>query len=147
MTATSPYRVGVAVTIVLCRADKILMLQRAGAHGENTWAIPGGKLEYGETPESGAVRETLEETGITVTNLVYIGYTNDVFAAANLHYVTLHFASRTSSGEAQIMEPLKCHTQKWCRLDDLPLPVFEPTFNILNDPSARAKIRSLMKAA
>ncbi len=123
------------------------MLQRAGAHGENTWAIPGGKLDYGETPENGAVRETLEETGITVTNLVYIGYTNDIFEPSNLHYVTLQFASNTSTGVAQIMEPLKCRKQKWCRLDDLPGPVFGPTYNILNDPFARAKILLLMKAA
>ena len=147
MTAPNPYRVGVAVTITLCRDDKILLLQRAGAHGENTWAIPGGKLDFGEMPENGATRETLEETGISATNLIYIGFTNDIFELNNLHYVTLHFASNTSTGQAQIMEPLRCRAQKWCRLDDLPEPLFFPTQNILNDPAARAKIQSLMKEA
>jgi 8-oxo-dGTP diphosphatase len=30
------------------------------------WMLPGGRVERGETPETAAVRETLEETGIEV---------------------------------------------------------------------------------
>jgi ADP-ribose pyrophosphatase YjhB (NUDIX family) len=30
------------------------------------WEFPGGKLLPGESPEAGAVRECLEETGLTV---------------------------------------------------------------------------------
>lgn len=30
------------------------------------WTLPGGGLDFGESPESGAVRETLEETGLEI---------------------------------------------------------------------------------
>lgn len=30
------------------------------------WMLPGGRVERGETPHAGAVRETLEETGLEV---------------------------------------------------------------------------------
>lgn len=34
----------------------------------NTWAIPGGLVEQGEHPKSGAIRELQEETGYLVKN-------------------------------------------------------------------------------
>lgn len=30
------------------------------------WTLPGGGLDFGEPPEAGAVRETLEETGLEI---------------------------------------------------------------------------------
>ncbi|MCB1119184.1 MAG: NUDIX hydrolase [Chlamydiia bacterium] len=54
--------------------EKVLLLQRA-AHviSPLTWTLPGGKREVGETPEKGARRELLEETGIDVEKLRSLG--------------------------------------------------------------------------
>lgn len=30
------------------------------------WTLPGGGLDFGEAPESGAIRETMEETGLSI---------------------------------------------------------------------------------
>ncbi|MFE9220253.1 NUDIX domain-containing protein [Streptomyces lavendulae] len=40
-------------------------VQLRSAHSTKTWQLPGGNLERGETPWKCAVRECLEETGIT----------------------------------------------------------------------------------
>jgi 8-oxo-dGTP pyrophosphatase MutT (NUDIX family) len=47
--------------------DKILFLKRHPDKPQgNTWTIPGGKLDPGETPHQGAAREVFEETGIFI---------------------------------------------------------------------------------
>ena len=54
---------------VLCRNPdgRSLLMVLQGQPGETpTWAVPGGSIEPGETPEQAAVRETREETGLEV---------------------------------------------------------------------------------
>ncbi|MBX9804784.1 MAG: NUDIX hydrolase [Alphaproteobacteria bacterium] len=47
--------------------DKILLLKRnSHKHQGDTWGIPGGKLDEGETPREAAVREVFEEVGIRI---------------------------------------------------------------------------------
>ena len=62
-------RVGVAVIIM--RQNTILLGERIGAHGANTWATPGGHLEFGEAVEQCAIREVYEETGLNLS-LIHI---------------------------------------------------------------------------
>jgi 8-oxo-dGTP pyrophosphatase MutT (NUDIX family) len=52
-----------------------LLLQRRRDTGQ--WAIPMGKMELGETPTECAVRETLEETGVTVEPTGFLGIYSD----------------------------------------------------------------------
>lgn len=59
----SDFKKAVEVSTVFMEcADKILLLQRCeGKIQSNTWCIPGGKLERGEAPLEGLVREIEEE--------------------------------------------------------------------------------------
>lgn len=55
-----------AVACFIEAEQKILLLRTANElkFQNNVWGVPGGKLEAGETPIEGAVRELQEETGL-----------------------------------------------------------------------------------
>jgi 8-oxo-dGTP diphosphatase len=129
-TAKSVPRVGVGVFVF--RDGKFLMGQRQGSHGEGTWSLPGGHLEYGETPEDTAHREVLEETGCDITNVRFAALTNDFFRDEGKHYITWWTMSDWKAGEPSITEPEKCVAQMWTDFDNLPEPLFLPWQELLN---------------
>ena len=122
-------RVGVAVVII--RDGKILLGERIGSHGANTWATPGGHLDMGEEIAACAIRETLEETGLKVSEVSQLGFSNDVFNPLNKHYVTLYVVANGVEGEPEIMEPNKCLGWQWFGLDELPKPLLLSLENFL----------------
>lgn len=62
--------IAVTVEATLCAIirDGRILLQRkaAGRFGEGKWNGAGGKLEPGEDPADGVIREVLEETGLRI---------------------------------------------------------------------------------
>lgn len=117
-------RVGVGVLVV--RAGKVLLGQRLGSHGAGTWALPGGHLEFGESPADCASRELLEETGLPCRSFTDGPFTNNVFQTEGRHYVTLFLIARGVHGEPQVCEPEKCAGWAWFPWDALPQPLFPP---------------------
>lgn len=51
----------------------LLLKRKPPAPHANTWAIPGGKLEEGESPLGAAKRETEEESGHLPTKMTRFG--------------------------------------------------------------------------
>src|SRR5437867_13297658 len=84
----------IGVGVLLLRDSHVLLGQRRGSHGSDTWAPPGGHLEFGESVEDCARREVREETGLALQNIRPGPYTNDVFIAEGKHYVTLRSEER-----------------------------------------------------
>lgn len=116
-------RVGVAVFIA--RDGKLLMQQRKGSHGAGTWALPGGHIEFGETPEQAAEREVLEETGCQVVGLgkcSWCQYVHTMFPEGK-QYITLFFEA-SIVGEPKIAEPDRCAGWEWVDPHHPPEPLF-----------------------
>lgn len=55
------------VGIVCFRDDTVLLIRRANPPRAGEWSLPGGRIEPGETELQAALRELMEETGITAT--------------------------------------------------------------------------------
>jgi len=55
------------VDIIIEVGAEIVLIQRKNP--PFGWALPGGFVDYGESYETAAAREALEETGLTVSNL------------------------------------------------------------------------------
>ncbi|MEV7414869.1 NUDIX domain-containing protein [Streptomyces sp. NPDC089919] len=64
-----------AASVVVVGGDGRVLLQRRVDNG--MWALPGGKMEIGESIGQCAVRETLEETGIRVEVTGIVGTYTD----------------------------------------------------------------------
>ena len=59
----------VVVGAVVVDNGRLLMVERSKPPGKGLWAVPGGRVERGETLPEAASRETQEETGLKV----YVG--------------------------------------------------------------------------
>ena len=123
-------KVGLAVIVV--KDSKILMGKRIGAHGEGTWSFPGGHIEWNESFEDCAIRETREEAGIEITNLRFAYTTNDCMHSDDKHYVTIFMLADHASGEPRICEPDKCEGWEWHDWDEMPSPRFLPIDNLID---------------
>jgi 8-oxo-dGTP diphosphatase len=117
--------------VFIWKDGKFLMFRRQNAHGHDTWSIPGGHLEYGESWEEGAKREALEETGLTIDNVRPVAFTNDIFVDHGKHSVTIWVFSDWVGGKEKIMEPEKAVELEWHTFKDLPSPLFEPCWQNL----------------
>ncbi len=66
------------VNIIPLTADRRVVMVRQYRHGSKTVTleVPGGLLDPGDTPEGGAARELLEETGYQAEEVIKIGVSN-----------------------------------------------------------------------
>ncbi|HMK22369.1 MAG TPA: NUDIX domain-containing protein, partial [Terriglobales bacterium] len=56
----------VGVGAIIIDDDRVALVKRGHPPLQGRWSIPGGVLEVGETLRKAAIREALEETGLTV---------------------------------------------------------------------------------
>ena len=107
-------RAGVGVFVF--KDGKFIMIQRKGSHGEGSWSVPGGHIEFSESLEETAKREILEETNLSIRNVRIGAVTNDYFRDEGKHYITVWLLSDYQGGKERIMEPDKCLDQDGSRL-------------------------------
>lgn len=123
-------RVGVA--LIITHDDHVLMIKRKGSHGEGTWAVPGGHLEFGESPEECAIREAGEEVNVQVTDVRFRAITNDVFEAEDKHYITIWMEGTLGGSEPMVNAADEVADVGWFSWVALPQPLFLPLQNLLN---------------
>jgi ADP-ribose pyrophosphatase YjhB (NUDIX family) len=87
----------VVTTLPITDGGEVILLRRGIDPGYGAWAQPGGFLEIDETAEEGAVRETMEETGLEVEPTGIVGlYTRPPAAI-----VVVAFTARIIGGQVR----------------------------------------------
>jgi 8-oxo-dGTP diphosphatase len=83
----------VDILIELDGGGIVLIERKNEPHG---WAIPGGFVDYGETVEQAAVRESKEETSLDVTLVRQFHVYSDPARDPRRHTLTVVFIARAS---------------------------------------------------
>jgi ADP-ribose pyrophosphatase YjhB (NUDIX family) len=84
----------VATTLPVTGAGEVILIRRGFEPGRGLWAQPGGFLEVDETVTEGAVRETLEETGLVVQPGEIVG----LYARLEAAVIVLVYEARVVGG-------------------------------------------------
>ena len=140
----SDYKVGVGCGVVLFNEKgQFVLMKRLSKHGFKTYAVPGGWIEYMESFEDAARRESLEEIGVEIEKVKAIGVTNNFFPKEDRHTVTVVLAARLKSRQVpKIMESEKCESIGW--YDDWE-NLLEPMFCEYNKYVSKEDIANYLK--
>lgn len=105
-----PLRPFLAVSAVILRESKVLVVRRARQPALRLYTLPGGVVEAGETLTEAVVREVREETALSVVPGPLAGYREairrDAEGRVERHFVILCFACRWLAGEPVLNEEL-----------------------------------------
>jgi 8-oxo-dGTP diphosphatase len=95
-----PSRPQLAVSAVIFREGKVLLVRRARSPGKGFYSLPGGRVEHGETLHQALAREVDEETGLRIEIVGLAGW-REVLpgGSGGGHYVILSFAARWTARE------------------------------------------------
>lgn len=95
----------VGVGAVIIKDRQLLLIKRANEPSRGKWTIPGGLVELAESPEIAVIRETVEETGMEVTNPQLIDVISNVdideWGKVKYHYVIIDYLVHVVSGNGQ----------------------------------------------
>lgn len=104
--------------------NKILLIKRRTVPFRGFWALPGGRVDAGETVEQTIVREVKEETGLTVEIVKKIGdyHEQGVQDGIEYDYYPACFLVKVVGGEIKKQES-EIEEIKLFSLNDIPNPL------------------------
>jgi 8-oxo-dGTP diphosphatase len=108
----------VGVGCIVVHAGRVLLVRQHGGR----WSTPGGHLDFGESPEDAAVRETMEETGVRVYDVEFVAITNDVMPDLDRHYVTIWMRGETADPTIRVGDSREIQHAAWFDPTALPEP-------------------------
>jgi 8-oxo-dGTP diphosphatase len=109
----------VGVGCIVVRDRKLLLVRNR----QGLWSTPGGHLDFGESPDVCAARETFEETGVRISNVQFVAVTNDVLSDAGKHYLTVWMRGDADGSDVQIGDTAEINEVGWFSPNEMPGPL------------------------
>jgi 8-oxo-dGTP diphosphatase len=100
VASASPSHPQLAVSAVIFRDGKILLVRRSRSPGQGFYSLPGGRVEFGESLHTALHREVDEETALDIEIVGLAGW-REVLpgAGGGGHYLIMSFAARWTGKE------------------------------------------------
>ncbi len=129
-------KVLITAKVAVIRNGEILLVRRGETAPSRPlgWDFPGGATETDEDPKDAAARETMEETGIKITDLKVLDTHFIYFQPVKSNVLIVFFQAKTDTSEVKLSR--EHDKYEWVSLDsisDYELPeVFHEMINLLN---------------
>ena len=117
-------QVTMTVDMVIVYKDHLLLIERRKWPYQGMWALPGGKLDEGESLEQAAARELYEETGVGGIPLLQVHTYSDPGRDPRGRYVSVAYAA-VLPHEIAIQAGDDATSADWFPIDHLPLLAFD----------------------
>lgn len=123
-----------AVGALVVHDGAVLLVRRGRAPSRGVWAVPGGRVELGETLAEATEREVREETGVRVRAgepvWSFDSVVRDEEGRVAFHYVIVDLLADYVAGEPRARDDAL--EARWARPEELSgLLVSEPTLELL----------------
>ena len=123
-----------AVGALVVHDGAVLLVRRGQAPSRGVWAVPGGRVELGETLAEATEREVREETGVEVRAgepvWSFDSVIRDREGRVRYHYVIVDLAAEYLAGEPRGQDDAL--EARWARSADFTgLTVSAPTLELL----------------
>jgi len=97
----------IAVDGIIIKSGNILLIKRATEPFKDSWALPGGFVELGETLEQAVAREIEEETGLKTEALKLVGAYSDPKRDPRGHTISIAYLMKITGGTEKTTEEAK----------------------------------------
>jgi ADP-ribose pyrophosphatase YjhB (NUDIX family) len=114
----------VAAAVFIEQTGRVLLVKRGVDPEKGKWALPAGFIDYGEDPQAAARRETLEETGLTVSLTRLVDVLFDGTTIVIIYAATVNSGTLTAADDVE--------ETRWFGPDELPELAFKSTQQVIH---------------
>jgi len=128
--------IGVGCGALIINDKNETLLLKRGTKSRNQagyWSKPGGTVEFGEKIEDAIRREIMEEFGVEIELITFLGFTNHIMKEENQHWLSISYLAKITKGEPKNLEPDKHDEIKWFTFDNLPKKLTQTTSEIIDE--------------
>jgi 8-oxo-dGTP diphosphatase len=100
--------------IALFNEGKVLLLKRP----DGIWEFPGGSIEWGERPETCAVREAKEETGLNAAGISLLTVTSATYPKGENQKHSIYIVFRGGASSQEVVLSAEHTEYRWLSVDE-----------------------------